>query len=262
MAFGEPKWARRRHAGLNFSTQKPDEDGKSAMPIKLAALTALFPGGEWRQALAAPIRQSQLEQDLAGRRLHDDTGQNLSALGLQLSVLLLDFEDGAIGLTGRVREIQDRLENTMARVREISAVLNPSAVDRSGLRFALEDLAHSRGSEFVGGVRLEFPAGIQVERSAARALFRVAGPSLDLAASTGATTIVLKIIEGAFGWILEVLYDVSSPPYVDELKAVVRLNLLLLEYQAMRAGVDIVLDDSPGGGSLIRAAYTAGDEPR
>jgi signal transduction histidine kinase len=227
----------------------------------LASVTAQLSGGEWQRALAQLIHESQLEQDRAGRRLHDETGQNLSSLGLQLGVLASEFQDRAPELAGRIREIQELLDTTMSEVRDISAVLNPSTVDRTGLRFAIEDLIERRASQFAGGLTMEFPQGSPVERPAARALFRVAEPSLDLAASGGATTIHMRVVPAKLGWILEVLYDVPSPPVVDELKANVRLTLLLLQYQSLRAGVEIIFDATPAGGSLLRAAY-AGDQSR
>ncbi len=228
----------------------------------LAALTAQLSGSEWQQALVQLIHQLQLEQDQAGQRLHDETGQNLSALGLQLGVLAMDLKDSAPAFAERVHEIQRLLETSMSQVRQISAALNPSFVDRAGLRMALDSLIDERAPQFSGGCTLECPVRPTVERPAARALFRIASPAIDFGATVGATTIRLRVLKELFGWSLEVLYDVSSPKEIYKLKANVRLTLLLLHYQGIRAGVNIVLDDAPSGGSLIRATYSVGDQPR
>ena len=227
----------------------PQNSVSIAMATDLTTITAQFPASDWQQALAGPIRQSQLDQDRVARVLHDSVGQNLSAAGLELGLLVHDFEDRAPELAARISELQTLLEKTLEQVREISR-LNPSAVDHAGLCFALEHLIEGRPD-----VSLEFPGGLRVPRPAARALFRIAGYCLGHASVCGAQQIRLKVSKNALGWILEVLYDVTSPIIYTDSPANVRLGLVLLQYYAIRSGLTVTFEDIPGGGTKLRAAY-------
>ena len=102
------------------------------------------------------LRLSQLNQDHTAGLLHDTVGQNLSALGLELGVLLLDFKDTP-ELAGRVSHLQVVLEETIDKVRELSR-LNSSMVDHSGLRFALEHLIETRRASSDVEFGLEYAA--------------------------------------------------------------------------------------------------------
>ena len=74
------------------------------------------------------------------RLLHDDVSQVLSAVGLQLDAMRMDFRDQAPGVDGRATEIQELLEQAIEQLRDITNELNPSIVERAGLQFALDRL--------------------------------------------------------------------------------------------------------------------------
>jgi signal transduction histidine kinase len=238
----------------------PAGAGPESRSISLSEITAQFSGLEWQEALAALIRQTQLSQDRASRLLHDQTGQNLSAVGLQLCALLLDFKEQAPELSTRISEIQSLIEKAMDQVREVSRQLNPSAVDGAGLRFALEHLIEERRARFEGTLTLEFAVGLRVPRPAARALACVAGYCLDHACNRGARVVQIRVAPDTLGWILEVLYDRSSSQSSKEVKATGRLSLLRLQYSAMSYGLAVAIEEAPGGATRIRAAYSASDE--
>lgn len=224
------------------------------MATELSTITAQFPASDWQQALAGPIRQAQLDQDRVARVLHDSVGQNLSAAGLELGLLVHDFKDRVPELAARVSELQMVLEKTIEQVRDISR-LSPSAVDHAGLRFALEHLIESRPN-----VSLEFPGDLRVPRPAARALFRIAGYGLEHASVCGAQRIRLRVSNDALGWILEVLYDVTSPVIYTDSPANVRLGLVLLQYYAIRSGLTVIFENIPGAGTKLRATYNPDGE--
>jgi signal transduction histidine kinase len=51
--------------------------------------------------------------------LHDDVGQILSAVGLQLELLRMDFEGRAPEIGVRTTEIQQLLDRAMAQLRKL-----------------------------------------------------------------------------------------------------------------------------------------------
>jgi signal transduction histidine kinase len=60
--------------------------------------------------------------ELAGKALHDEIGPLLSAAGLRLQLLKMDFPEAADG----VREITQTLDEAIDHVRALSQVLKPS----------------------------------------------------------------------------------------------------------------------------------------
>jgi signal transduction histidine kinase len=58
----------------------------------------------------------------AGKALHDEIGPMLSAAGLQLQLLKMDFPETA----DRVREVTESLDQAIDRIRELSQELAPS----------------------------------------------------------------------------------------------------------------------------------------
>ncbi len=59
--------------------------------------------------------------ELAGKTLHDDIGPLLSAAGLRLELLRMDFPE----TTDRVREVTQTLDDALDRVRALSQELRP-----------------------------------------------------------------------------------------------------------------------------------------
>jgi signal transduction histidine kinase len=59
--------------------------------------------------------------ELAGKTLHDDIGPLLSAAGLRLELIRMDFPD----TTDRVREVTETLDDALDRIRALSQELRP-----------------------------------------------------------------------------------------------------------------------------------------
>lgn len=59
--------------------------------------------------------------ELAGKTLHDDIGPLLSAAGLRLELLRMDFPE----TTERVREVTQTLDDALDRIRALSQELRP-----------------------------------------------------------------------------------------------------------------------------------------
>src|SRR5258707_15153198 len=82
--------------------------------------------------LAESVVRAEAALRRAGKSLHDEVGPLLSAAGLRLPLLRMDFPDAI----DRGREVMDVLDDAMERVRALSQELNPSPIYRSGLKKA------------------------------------------------------------------------------------------------------------------------------
>ena len=96
---------------------------------------------ELRNTVLGALKAQEFERNMLSKFLHDVVGQNLTALGLQLDLVRMDLESVSPDTCVRMAEIQKVLETMMEQVREYSYELNPSAVERAGLRSALDRLA-------------------------------------------------------------------------------------------------------------------------
>jgi signal transduction histidine kinase len=71
---------------------------------------------------ASGKRDADRKIELAGKALHDEVGPLLSAAGLRLQLLRMDFPETA----DRVPEITQLLDEVIDRVRALSQELSPS----------------------------------------------------------------------------------------------------------------------------------------
>jgi signal transduction histidine kinase len=130
--------------------------------------------GTLDELLLGFITEREAEYGRISRFLHDEVGQVLSAVGLQLDALRLDFSAQAPELEPRTIEIQEMLEPVIGRLRAMSYELNPSVVQRAGLQFALDRLAVRLQDRFSGTVRLRLDPAVHIPPHRAEALSRFA----------------------------------------------------------------------------------------
>ncbi len=70
---------------------------------------------------------AQEERARVATILHDQVGQVMSAVGLQLELLRMDFEHGTPEIAARTEEIQKLLERALTHVRSLVSELKSSA---------------------------------------------------------------------------------------------------------------------------------------
>ncbi len=105
---------------------------------------------ELRHTVLGALKAQEFERAMVSKFLHDSVGQNLTALGLQLDLIRMDLESISPETCGRIGDIQKLLEEMMESVREYSYELNPSTVERAGLRPALDRLVFQDAGAFFG----------------------------------------------------------------------------------------------------------------
>jgi signal transduction histidine kinase len=129
---------------------------------------------ELRNTVLGALKAQEFERNMLSKFLHDVVGQNLTALGLQLDLARMDVESVSPETCVRITEIQKVLETVMEQVREYSYHLNPSAVERAGLRSALDRLVtHLRG-RFAGGLRVNVDPNLKLDPKIASAFYHIA----------------------------------------------------------------------------------------
>lgn len=216
------------------------------------------PGPPAAERLFKFLEEQEAQRDRTARILHDEVSQVLSAIGLQLDVLRMDFEEKHPEVAGRTAEIQQLLEKAIDQVRDLSRDLNPSIVERAGLQSALSRLV-GRVRETHGTlVRLLMDPTARLPIETADALYRIAEQALDNAVRhAGRAPVEILLRPSRAGVVLEIR-DVGAGFDVDEARMACRgLGLLLMEYQAARAGLDLSLTSTLGKGTIVKAVSRA-----
>jgi signal transduction histidine kinase len=204
------------------------------------------------QLLFAAMNEHEAALARVSRLLHDDVSQILSAVGLQLDAMRMDFREQAPGIDVRAGEIQTMLEQVIGHLRDISNQLNPSVVERAGLQFALEQLAEKSRSRGSVAIRVHCDPGVHVPINVAKTFYKIAEYALDTALSRpacSAINIQLKRSQGSF--VLEVHDNGNIEPAGAN---GVPLQRLLMDYYATENHVVLEIKSSPQA-NVVRAGY-------
>jgi signal transduction histidine kinase len=201
--------------------------------------------------LFAAMNEHEAVLSRVSRLLHDDVSQVLSAVGLQLDAMRMDFREQAPGVDGRATEIQELLEQAIEQLRDITNELNPSIVERAGLQFALDRLIGKVRAGFSGTLRLHFDASVRVPTILAKAFYKITECVLDLARATPGCSLIDVHVKRAQG---EYVLEISDNAPLDD-AAAAPLAQLLMDYYASKNHVTLRTERLPGKGSVIRASF-------
>jgi signal transduction histidine kinase len=162
---------------------------------------------ELRQLSASVVQARETARLHIARELHDELGQRLSALKLDLASL--DPAAGAAAYTERVAAMLDMLDETMTAVRRIASDLRPLMLDDLGLNAALEWLARESarrmGCEITVRLGLDDPA---LDKDGAIAVYRIVQEALtNVARHARATEVRIELRESRGELVLTVQDD-------------------------------------------------------
>lgn len=216
--------------------------------------------------LVSMLEAREREADRVSRLLHDEVGQVLSAVGLQLSVLRLDLQKKTPEIIERTAEIQAMLEQAVTQVRDLSYELNPAVVEKAGLNFALERLLGRLRTGYPGSLRLLYDSPIRVPAKIGNTILKMVELAVDNAirhASAAEIQVIVKANDSAMT--AEVRdngagFDPEAPRRPQS------LGLLLLQAYADRSALKVQVRSSLGRGTTIKissprsgTAQTSGD---
>jgi len=210
-----------------------------------------------RQTVLGALKSQEFERKTASKFLHDSVGQNLTALGLQLDLARMDVESAAPEACRRIEEVQKVLETIMEDVRAYSYRLNPSTVERAGLRSAFDRLLGRVRERFAGNVRLNVDPSLKLDPQVAPALFQIAQEAIENAVRhAGCTNIEIAVKSTRNGPSLEVRDNGRGFDAADLLSGRRGLGLLSMEHYAAQAGLSLSIVSSRDAGTTVRAAQT------
>ena len=190
------------------------------------------------------------------RLLHDDVGQVLSAVGLQLDVLRTDLKDRAPEIVGRTAEIQRLLEQAVTQVRQLSYDLYPAVVERAGLHFALDRLVGRFRETFNGSLRLLSDPSVRIPSPTAGYLYKIAEHALENAVRHAqATRIEILLRPARNAARLEVRDNGAGFDVQAARRRPGSLGLLLMERYAAQGGLEFSIHSSRKG-TVVKTSYS------
>jgi signal transduction histidine kinase len=210
---------------------------------------------ELRHTVLGALKAQEFERTMVSRFLHDSVGQNLTALGLQLDLVRMDLESVSPDACRRIGDIQKLLEEMMESVREYSYELNPSAVERAGLRPALDRLAGRIRTRFPGTLRLNVDPSLKLDPELATALYQILQEGVENAVQhSGCSAIEIAVKSTRTGTLLEVRDNGRGFDPADLVSGGRGLGLLSMEHYAAQAGLELTITSTREAGTTVRAA--------
>jgi hypothetical protein len=194
------------------------------------------------------------EQARISRDLHDDLGQRLTALKLQLRAIeheVSNTPEAPGGLVDRVVEASALADQTVAEVQRISQALRPASLDTLGLSAALTDEVHAfvRRAGIACEMNIADPGPIAPEVAAA--VFRIGQEALtNVARHARAQHVSVRLTRRDGALVLEVSDDgvglPDGPPHHS------RLGLRGMQERAAGIGGALSWHRADPTGTLVR----------
>ena len=229
-----------------FGTSAEIEDRKQAEK-------ALYRSFEQLRALTARL-QSVREEERArmAREIHDELGQSLTAIKIELSSLVSDLSPGQ-EQPFRKESVMKLIDETIQTVRRISTELRPGVLDDLGLVAAVEWAA--REFEVRTGTRCHVclpGADLSLDPEHATALFRILQETLtNVARHAGATTVKVRLADENGDVCLEV-GDNGKGISLEQLSAANSLGILGMRERALLLGGELAIHGVPGEGTTLQ----------
>jgi signal transduction histidine kinase len=208
---------------------------------------------ELRYTVLGALKAMEFERKSASRFLHDSVGQTLTALGLQLDLMRMDLEGVSPEICGRIGEMQKVLEEMMQDVREYSYELNPSTVERAGLRAALDRLFLRVRGRFAGTMRLNVDPSLKFDPKVASAMYQIAQEAVENAIQHSSCSMIEVAVKSArTGSYLEIKDNGRGFDPADLQGGYRGLGLLSMEHYAAQAGLELGIVSQRETGTTVR----------
>ncbi|NIS83052.1 MAG: hypothetical protein GTO14_23270 [Anaerolineales bacterium] len=210
-------------------------------------------------ALSQRLIQAQEKERLhLSRELHDESGQLLAALLVQLGLLERDA-DHAESVCERISELKGTMNELQDNLHQLAVDLRPASLDHLGLVTALEQYVNEFSLQY--DIKVGFEAvGMQEERlpsDVETALFRIVQESLTnviLHAQASHVDVVLSQRSGHVAATIEddgVGFNPVAPTYVEH------LGLFGMRERVEMLGGRFTVESSPGMGTTVNVEVPA-----
>ncbi|HVJ22648.1 MAG TPA: sensor histidine kinase, partial [Burkholderiales bacterium] len=204
------------------------------------------------------VQAEEVERRRIARELHDRVGQSLSALNINLDIVLGKLEAPA-ELRSRLLDSVALVERTLESIEDVMAELRPPLLDEYGLAAALgwyaEDFSRRTGI----GVAISDAggeAGAKAPHEVAVPLFRIAQEALNnVLKHAHARSVRIEISATPEHLVLAVRDDGAGFDQAAAPRG--RWGMTTMRERAEAAGGSLEVQSAPGAGTIVRARIPA-----
>lgn len=205
------------------------------------------------QRLASHLQVIREEERTSiAREIHDELGQMLTALKINISMMRSKLPEHEKELRARISDVILMTDNITNTVRQIASKLRPGILDDMGLAAALE--WQSREFKKHTGIKCIFSEGYtdtNIDNNVATGLFRIYQEALtNVARHSGATEVTssLRLLDAC---IVLTIADNGKGFDPESVKTKKRLGLLGMKERAMIMNAELTIDSMPGEGCVV-----------
>jgi PAS domain S-box-containing protein len=207
------------------------------------------------RALAARVQDAREEErKRVAREIHDELGQALTSIKIDLSSLIHEFSPEPQQLK-RIESISTIVDQTIKSVRRISTELRPGILDDLGLIAAVEWAAEEFEARTGTTCRLDLPQNDgAIDPDRAIAVFRILQETLtNVARHANATCVDVRLLIELGGVILEV-HDNGRGATDEQLSAAESLGIRGMRERALLLGGELLIRGVPEQGTSLRVS--------
>lgn len=226
------------------------------------AEAAIEASREQLRNLAAHIQKmSEIERTNIAREIHDELGQALTVLKIDLSWLLKRLTHDQAPLIAKIDDMVKIVDRTITTVKKLSTDLRPGLLDDLGLSAAIEWQTGEFEKRTGIPCRLTIlPQDVSFDKERNTALFRILQETLTNIARHAEATEVdvsLRVLDGTIQFTVK---DNGRGIRQDELKSPQSFGLMGIQERARLFGGHAVFEGVPGRGTTVTVTMPATDE--
>jgi len=206
------------------------------------------------RALSAQLQSvREEERTRVAREIHDELGQALTAIKLDVTALVRELPSAQGPAVQRGQSILNLLDETIQSVQRISTELRPGILDDLGLAAALEWAGEEFQARTGMKCRISVPdEDVTIDRDRATALFRIFQETLtNVARHAKATEVNVRLATENGSLALEI-HDNCLGIREEQLSTGKSLGILGMRERARLLGGEFMIQGVPGGGTTVR----------
>ena len=193
------------------------------------------------------------ERTAIAREIHDELGQVLTVLKIQITLVSNKLKDDQQELKDKIISVSKMIDDTVEKVQRITAKLRPDILDELGLIPAIEWQAQE--FQNVTGIKCSFtlPGGeLDLEEDKSTAIFRIFQEALtNIARHSKAKLISISIQKNAENLILKIK-DNGVGIAQEQTKDFKSLGIIGMKERALILGGEVTIEGTPGKGTEVR----------
>ncbi|NWF82989.1 MAG: GAF domain-containing sensor histidine kinase [Bryobacteraceae bacterium] len=119
------------------------------------------------------VEVEEAERRRISRELHDEAGQSLLCVRLQMEMLEQELPAAESGIRGRLSALREMTEHTIVEIRRLIAALSPAILEQMGLAAALRQLVGRFRGIHSAEVHIDLPRRLDLPKKVEQIVYRL-----------------------------------------------------------------------------------------